>query len=128
MSVRYLFIPFLIFAVSAAGCTRDRLSSADVAVVPPYWQSQSQLAQSQFEEMRKFHEKESAKMSEDIHTFRNSKTERLAATGKEMKNDQQQQENRPKPPALTKTWASWFKKKDNNDNAPLVSTTSHNVR
>ena len=108
MSIKYLLIPLLMFALSA-GCTRDRVPPPDIAKVPPYWQSQSQLEQNQLQEMRTFHEKESAKMSEELLVFRNGKTERLAATGKELKNEQ---EDSKKPADRSAKWTSWFKKKD----------------
>ena len=123
MSIKYLSIPLLILTVSA-GCTRDRLSSMDIAETPPYWQSQSQLAQNQLEEMRAFHENESAKMSEDILVFRNGKTERLAATGRELPPPQEKSE---KMANRSTKWTSWFKKK-NKEDAPLVSETNKNVR
>ena len=123
MPIKYLSIPLLILAVSA-GCTRDRLASMDIAETPPYWQSQSQLTQNQLEEMRTFHENESAKMSEELYVFRNGKMEHLAATGKELKNEQ---ENSKKPAYRNSKWTSWFKKEHKED-VPLVSETNKSMR
>ena len=124
MSAKYLFAPLLIFAVSA-GCTMDRTSSPNVMTVPPYLQSQNQLAQTQLAEMRVFHEKETSKMSEDMHIFQNREIERLAATGKEL--ESRPPENPPTTHVQQGKWTNWFKKK-NKDDAPLVSEASKNVR
>ena len=133
MSIRYLFILFLLFAVSA-GCTiLDRRPPA-VATAPPYLQSQNELAQDQFDEMRAFHDKESAKMAEEMHVFRNREIERLAVAGKELEKDQRWQEDYEKTLQRREKWnwsfSGWFKKKtnDNKSDAPSVSGVSKTVR
>lgn len=130
------FALLLIFAVSA-GCTLDRQSPPNVTAVPSYWQPQSQHEQSQLAEMRAFHESESAKMSENLHVFRNHEIERLAATGKDAEKVETVEKVEKEPlrqaePTKTaeqrKKWTSlnWFSKKSKND-APLVSETSKKI-
>ena len=112
LSSRYFLILLLIFI--SAGCSLERNVSLDVTSAPPYWQPQSQLAKTQLEEMSVFHDNEATKMSEDILVFRNSELERLAATGKEMKNEDIQRES-PKTPERDTKWTTWFKKRASND-------------
>jgi len=69
-------------------------SSPDIITVPPYWQSQNQHMQDHLAEMRAFHEKESAEMSEDIYIVRNREMERLEAAGKELEKDRLRQEDK----------------------------------
>jgi hypothetical protein len=130
MSSKYLFIPCLLVIVSA-GCTVLERQPPEVATAPPYWQSQSELAQDQLDEMRAFHDKESAKMMEEMHVFRNREMERLANAGKELERDKRWQEDYEKTLQRREKWTSWFKKKnkeeDRND-APSVSGTSKTVR
>ena len=113
----------------------DRQQQPNVAETPPYLQPQSELAQSQLAEMRAFHEKESAKMAEDLRIIRNGEMERLAATSKELEKNQRRQEDYDRTLDRREKQTSWFKKsekKDNNDSAPKVSSrigsTNQNVR
>ena len=129
MSSRYLYILILLFAVSA-GCAMLDRKPPEVATTPPYLQSQSELAQDQLDEMRAFHDKESAKMSEEMHVFRNREIERLAETGKELERDKRWQEDYERTLQRREKWTSWFKKKNKEDksDAPSVSGTSKTVR
>jgi len=129
MSSKYHFV-LLLTLVLSAGCNILDRSSPNVATTPPYWQPQGQHTQSQFDEMRAFHDKESAKMSEDMHVFRNREMERLAKAGKELEIEKYQQEDYEKTLERRERWTSWFKKKDkeSKNDAPLVSETSKTVR
>ena len=89
----------------------DRLKAPDLAETPPYLQSQEQLAQAQLEEMRAFHEKESAKMLEDVRVFRNGEMERLTRAGKELEKEKRWQEDYEKTLERREKWSSWFTKK-----------------
>jgi hypothetical protein len=122
MSSKYLFLS-LLFVVSA-GCTMLDRRPPNLESAPPYWQPESQrVVQNQLEEMRVFHDKESAKMSEDIHIFRNQEIERLASAGKELEKDKLWQEDYEKTLKRREKWTSWFKKKDKESisDAPLAS-------
>jgi len=103
---RRLFALLLILAASFGCNLADRQSPPNVAETPPYLQPQRELTQSrqQLAEMRTFHEKESARMSESINIAHNREMEQLAAAGKEL-------EHEKKPEQRTK-WTSWFKKTD----------------
>jgi hypothetical protein len=123
MSAKYRFISLLML-VMTAGCTMlDQQSPPDVKMAPPYWQSQNRPAQSQFAEMRSFHEKESAQMSEEMHRFHNHEIERLQAAGKEWEKDKSQQQNNATTQDQKEKW-SWFKKKskDTKKETPEVSS------
>jgi len=122
MSSKHLFSLLLMIIVSAGCGILDR-SSPNVAALPPYWQPQGQAAPSQFDEMRAFHDKESAKMSEDMHVFRNREMERFATAGKELETDKRQQGSNETTVERQGTWTSWFKKK-NKEGAPLVGETN----
>ena len=131
---RYFFVLLLMFAVSA-GCTMlDRQSPPNVATAPPYWQSESQrqLADSQLAEMRAFHEKESAKIAEDVHVFRNHEMVRLENAGKELEKDRLWQEDYEKTIERRNKWTSWFKSKPNSATSDpptaRISEASTNVR
>jgi len=108
---KYSFILLLMFTVSAGCNMLDRQPLPNVTTAPPYWQSQNQrqLAESQLEEMRAFHEKESAKISEDVHVFRNHEMARLEHAGKELEKDKLWQEDYEKTVERRKKWTSWFK-------------------
>jgi len=106
----YITAVFLML-VSATGCTLDSKPHANVATTPPYWQSQRQQSQNQLTEMRAFHEKESKKMTEDMHVFRNYEIERLEAAGKELQQEQIVQKVPEQSPAKREKW-SLFKKKE----------------
>jgi len=114
---KHLFVLLLIFA--AAGCNLlDRQPTPNIEMTPPYWQSQRQL-----EELRTFHEKESAKMSkmsDEVHVVRNREMERLEAAGKELEKDKLWQEDYDKTLERRAKMSSWFKKKDKNE-APAIS-------
>jgi hypothetical protein len=100
----------------------ERFPSANVATTPPYWQSQNQQSQNQLAEMRAFHEQESAKMTEDMHHFRNHEVERLQAAGKELEREQVTQKASEKTPVQKEKW-SLFKKKDK-DTPTVISLNS----
>ena len=129
MSSKYLFV-LLLTLVLSAGCSILDRSSPNVATTPPYWQPHGQHAQSQFDEMRAFHEKESAKMLEDMHVFRNREMERLAKAGKELEIDKREQEDYEKTLERREKWTSWFNKKgkESTPEAPLVSETNNAVQ
>ena len=115
MSTKHLFTLLLVFAVSAGCNLMDRQQSPNVAETPPYLQPQSELARSQLADMRAFHEKESAKMSEDIRVARNREMERLEATGKELERDKPRQEDYEKTQERRAKWTSWFTRTNKND-------------
>jgi len=124
---KYFFFLLLMFSVSA-GCTMlDRNQPPNVTTAPPYWQSESQrqLADRQLGEMRAFHEKESVKMTDDMHVFRNHEMERLESVGEELKKDKLWQEDYEKTVEKRKKWTSWFKSKPKADtninNTPSVT-------
>ena len=150
---KYPFIFLLVFVI-APGCNMlDSNRSPNVTTPPPYWQTPSrlahgQLAESQLSEIRAFHEKETAAISEEMHVFRNREVERLSASGKELsdklsekggemnagqpstsKQNPQQQEHAASGPTKNEKWSltGWFKKKDK-DNAPEVSEAGVSVR
>jgi hypothetical protein len=96
----------------------DRQPPPNIETTPPYWQSQSQL-----EELRLFHEKETAnmaRMSEDVHVVRNREMERLEAASKELEREKLWQEDYEKTVEQRANWASWFKKKNKKED-PLTS-------
>jgi hypothetical protein len=128
MFSKYLFLS-LLFVVSA-GCTMLDRRPPNLESAPPYWQPESQRVQSQLEEMRVFHDKESAKLSEDIHVFRNREMDRLASAGKEVEKDKLWQEDYKKTIERREKWTSWFKKKnkENKNDAPVASGTNKIVR
>jgi hypothetical protein len=114
----------LLFVVSA-GCTILDRRPPNLESAPPYWQPESQrVVQNQLEEMRVFHDKESAKMSEDIHVFRNREMERLAKAGKELEKDKLWQEDYEKTIERREKWASWFKKKNKEESKNDTSVAS----
>jgi len=134
MSKKHIFV-LLLLLVTTAGCMLDRQQTPSVTTAPPYWQSQNQLAQSQVEDARAFHERESGALSEEMNVFRNREMERLAAAGKELEKERDRAEKPPKPaepapvPAQREKW-SWtnlFKKKNKAD-VQLVSEVSVDVR
>ena len=129
MSSKYLFTLLQILILSV-GCSLLDRSSPNVATTPPYWQPQGDHAQSQLNELRAFHDKESAKMSDDVHVFRNREMERLAHTGKELEIDQRGQDDHEKNMERREKWTSWFPKKNkkSENDEPLVSETSKTVR
>ena len=114
------FCVLLLCSTLASGCHMlDNQKSPDVMTAPPYWQSQSQITQDQLSEMRAFHEKESSRISEDIHVFRNREVERLAANSKEMESAKPRQaktqnDSRTETPEQRDKWAwlNWFNKKN----------------
>ena len=131
---KYSFVLLLMLAASAGCHTLDRQPPPNVTAAPPYWQSQSQrqLAESQLNEMRTFHEKESAKLSEDVHVFRNHEMARLENAGKELEKDKLWQEDYEKTVERRKKWTSWFKSQpqENTKETPSMSmsNTSKDVR
>jgi len=146
MSTKHFFVLLLCFtsaSVLTSGCKmQDHQRSPNVATAPPYWQSHSQQAQSQLDDMRAFHKKESAEMTEEMNVFRNREMERLTTAGEEPRREQNkemnevrivpQQEIIAKTPVPREKWnwatpATWFKKKDKNS-TPLVSKTDQSVR
>ena len=121
-----LFVVLLWTFAIGAGCNLlDRQPAPNIEATPPYWQSQNQL-----EDLRSFHEKESAKMSkmsEEVHIVRNREMERLEAAGKELEKDKHWQEDYEKTLERREKWTSWFKKKDKND-APLMSSRTSETK
>ena len=98
MSIKYLFV-LLSAVVITAGCnTLYPQKAPNVTTPPPYWQTQDQLAhctttQRQLAEMRVFHDREIAEMTEGIHIVRNREMERLSATGKELEAEANRQQS-----------------------------------
>jgi len=123
MCSKHLYIPLLTL-VLAAGCTLDSQQRTSVTPPPPYWQSQNQQMRDQLSEMRVFHEKESEKMSDDLHVFRNYEIERLEAAGKQLQREQVAKQVPEQTPAKREKW-SWFKKKDKDHvaNTPQLTDT-----
>lgn len=128
MPVKHYLFVLSVFAVIAGCNLLDRQPAPNIVTVPPYLHSQSQ---SELEEIRVFHDKESAKILEDIHIVRNHEIERLEAAGKEIERDKLWQEDYKKTVEQREKWTSWFKKKNNNE-TPMVSSrtdeTNKNVR
>jgi len=130
MPKKYLFFALLTLLL-ASGCSLEKQPAPNVAEAPPYWLSQRERSQSQLTELRAFHEKESAEMSEDVHVFRNHEMERLAAAGKELEAESRQQAHQKKQPEQQdKGIFSFFKKKrkDDTEDAPSVSRTGGEVQ
>ena len=110
MPTKLFFTLTLMFAV-ATGCNlMDRQTPPNIAETPPYWQPQSEIAHQQLADMRAFHERETAKMSEDIQVARNREMERLEATGKELEKERLWQEDYEKTVERREKWSNWFKK------------------
>ena len=135
MPTKHLFTLLITIAVSAGCNLIDRQQPPNVSETPPYLLPQSEFTRSQLEDMRAFHEKESAKMSEDIRVARNREMERLAAVGKELDRDKHWQEDYEKTQERRAKWTSWFTRTNKNDPkaaTPVMSSrigsTSTNVR
>jgi len=127
------FFALLLMSLVSSGCNMmARQSSPNVTKAPPYWQSegQRQLADRQLEEMRAFHEKESAKIADDMHVFRNHEMERLENAGKELERDKLWQEDYDKTLENRKKWTSWFKSKpkETTTDAPEMSVSEANKK
>ena len=93
MSIKHLFFLGLVLAISAGCSVVDRQSSPGVAETPPYLQPRSELAQSQLADMRAFHEKEFAKMAEDLQTVHSREIESIGTAGKDFERDRRWQED-----------------------------------
>lgn len=115
MPTKHFFALLLIFAMSAGCNLMDRQTPPNVAETPPYLQPRSEQTQSQLAEMRVFHEKDFAKMSDDMHVARNREMERLGSAGKELAKDQLWQEDYEKTLERRAKWTSWFKKTGKED-------------
>ena len=113
MSTKNLFA-LLSVLVIVVGCkTFDWNRDPSVITPPPYWQTQSQ--QDELAEMRAFHERRSAEMSEGVNVVRNREMERMAVTGREM--DREMDKKQPPSPqgkAMTTpekrerwSWTNW---------------------
>jgi len=115
MYTKYLFALLLVFVVSA-GCTlMDKQQSPSVAETPPYLQPRSGQTQNQLAELRAFHEKDSAKISEDLRVAHNREMAKLEAAGKELEREKLWQEDYEKTQerrAKWMSWTNWFKKGD----------------
>ena len=111
MPKKYLFT-LLIFVVLAGCNLMDQQQSPNITTAPPYLQPRSERVQSQLDEMRAFHEKESAAMSEEVYVVRNREMERLKVAGKELEKDRLWEEDCKKTQERRTKWTSWFKKKD----------------
>ena len=109
-----LFVLLLILAVSSGCHLMDRQSPPNIAETPPYLQPQRDLAQSQQQlaEMRALHEKESARMSENLNTIQNREMERLTAASKELEREKRWQDDYEKTQKRRAKWMSWFTKTD----------------
>ena len=117
MSAKYLFALLSVLFVLAGCNLTDRQQSPSLAQTPPYLQPQSDRTQSQLAELRAFHERESAKMSEDLRVVHNREMAQLETTGKEMQRDKPRYEDYGKTQERKATWMSWtnwFKKTDKN--------------
>jgi hypothetical protein len=136
----YLFAPLLVLSVLTAGCNlMEQQTPPNVAETPPYLQPRSELAQSQLAEMRAFHDKESAQMTEEMRVIRNREIERLETAGKEIEQEKIWQDDYEKTLEQREkrsNWiANWFKKKDKKDvltaspaTQNRISSTDQNVR
>jgi len=122
MSTKHIITLSLVLVVLAGCNLMDRQTPPNIAETPPYLQPRSELAQSQLAEMRAFHEKESAKMSEDIRVARNREMERLEAAGKELEQERLWKEDYEKTQERRSKWTSWFKKTGKKTDAPMVSS------
>jgi len=122
MPIKYLFTLLSVLALSAGCNLMDRPQPPNIAETPPYWQPRSELANSQLAEMRAFHERESAKISEDMRVARNREMDRLAAAGKELERNQRWQEDYEKTQERRANWMSWFRK--TNKDAPKDAAPS----
>ena len=150
MSTKHFFVLLSLFVLTVGCKMQDRQESPNVATAPPYWQSHSQQAQNQLADMRAFHERESAKIAEEMHIFRNREMERLTAAGEELQREQnkkkiEEKEERivsqpeiiaeipePRTAESREKWSwtnpsSWFKKKERNG-TPLVSEADRTMR
>ena len=118
LTEKHLFILLLVL-ITMAGCgLLERQPAPNIETTPPYWQPQSQM-----DELRSFHESESAKMSQmsdEVHVVRNREMERLEAAGKELDKEKRWQEDYEQTVERREKWASWFKKKGKNE-TPLIS-------
>jgi len=111
MSIKNFFALLLIFVIMP-GCHFLDQSSPHVMTVPPYWQSQHQRMQDQLTDIRAFHEKESAEISEDMYIVRNREMERLEAAGKELEKERFKQEEDKATSSRRSGWQfGWFTKK-----------------
>ena len=137
MPTKYLFALLSIVAITAGCNMMDRQSAPSITTPPPYWQSHSQLAGGQLADIRAFHEREAAEMSEGMQVFRNREMERLAATGKELEREEtrkppQQQESFSNTPAQRErwSWTNWTSRfrTQSKDNTLSVSEGNRNVR
>ena len=105
MPVRKYFCALLV-PIMMVGCAfLEQRPAPNIANTPPYWQPQNQLA-----ELRAFHEKESAKMSDEMHVVRNREMERLEAAAKDLEREQRWQESYEKTVERREKWGSWFKR------------------
>ena len=115
MSAKHLFSLLLIFVLSSGCKLMERQQSPNIAQTPPYLQSQSERSQNQLADMRAFHERESAVMSEDLRAAHDRETAQLKDTGRELQRDNPWQEGSAKTPENKEKWMSWtnwFKKAD----------------
>ena len=130
MPTKYFFVALLMF-VLVSGCALEDKPVSNVTVAPPYWQSHNDRTQSQLDELRAFHERESTAMTENMYIFRNHEMERLAATGEELETENRRQANQENKPAPAQKWTFWFSKnknKDDKDSTPAVSRTGGEVQ
>lgn len=123
MRTGVLFITLFGLAVSA-GCQmmEQHRSPEVITTAPPYWQSPNQLAQSQMAEMRVFHEKEAALMSEEMLLFRNHEIERLEAASKGLEKSRPRQSVAEMPPPRDK-WNPFRRQtKERTSETPAISS------
>jgi hypothetical protein len=107
-----------------AGCNLlDRSPPPSIETTPPYWQPQSQL-----EELRSFHEKESAKIADDMHVFRNHEMARLENAGKELEKDKLWQEDYEKTLERRNKMTSWFKSKSKGTTSDMPTNAAQTLR
>ena len=111
MSIKHLFILLSVVTITAGCNMMDRQSTPKVATPPPYWQSQSQLEANHLAEMRAFHERKSAEMSEGVHVFRNREMERLTAAGRDLEREREGNNHQPAPSRESVAKASEQRKK-----------------
>ena len=114
MSTKSLFALLSVLVIIVGCKTFDWNREPNVITPPPYWQTQSQ--QNELTEMRAFHERRSAEMSEGVNVFRNREMERMAITGREMDGEmKKKQPPSPQGKAMTTpekrerwSWANWM--------------------
>jgi len=118
MSTNHLLTLLLVFAMSMGCSVMDRQPSSTVTETPPYLQPRSEQSHHQLAEMRVFHEKDTARMAEELRAAHSREMGSLVTTGKELERDQRQQDTSDRTQAQHEKrtgWTSWFKKTESDN-------------